>query len=98
MRRRKHALDCPNHAKEQHHWNISEQLVNEGHRTLAPNGSFVVDINYLLKREQISLMRAERAHCVEARIAHQGLARGYGAILRQTAYPHADMPIIATRS
>jgi hypothetical protein len=57
-----------------------------------------VDINYLLKREQISLMRAEKADCLEARIAHQGLARGYGERLRQSAYPHAALPIVATKS
>ncbi|MEI9851107.1 MAG: hypothetical protein WDN24_10015 [Sphingomonas sp.] len=57
-----------------------------------------MDINYLLKREQISLMRAEVAGSVEARIAHEGLARGYGARLRQSAYPHVDMPVVARKS
>ena len=45
-----------------------------------------MDINYLLMREQISLMRAESASCVEAQIAHSGLARGYNALLRQIAF------------
>jgi len=52
-----------------------------------------MDINYLLKREQISLMQAKRAHSAEARIAHEGLARCYGARLRETRYPHAGVPI-----
>jgi hypothetical protein len=51
-----------------------------------------MDINYLLKREQISLMRARAARSIEARIAHEGLARGYRAILRQSSYPHAAIP------
>ncbi len=54
-----------------------------------------MDINYLLKREQISLMQAKKASSVEARIAHEELARCYGARLRQTTYPHAAVPITA---
>ena len=46
-----------------------------------------MDINYLLKREQISLMKAGSAKTVEARMAHEGLARGYAARLRQIAFP-----------
>ena len=46
-----------------------------------------MDINYLLMREQISLMRAKAARSIEARIAHDGLARGYGARLRAIAFP-----------
>ena len=46
-----------------------------------------MDINYLLKREQISLVKAGSAKTVEARMAHAGLARGYGARLRQIAFP-----------
>ncbi len=52
-----------------------------------------MDINYLLKREQISLMRAKAASCVEAKIAHDGLARGYGARLRRIAFPTAATPV-----
>ncbi len=36
-----------------------------------------MDLNYLLYRHQISLMRADDAASMEARHAHQGLARGY---------------------
>lgn len=51
-----------------------------------------MDINYLLKREQISLMRAQAARGAEARAAHQGLARAYGLRLRQIAFPGAAVP------
>ncbi len=91
-------LDRPNYAKVPHHRILSEQLVTERRCALAPHGSFVMDINYLLKREQISLMRAEVAGSVEARIAHQGLARGYGERLRQSAYPHAAVPDVSVKS
>jgi hypothetical protein len=37
-----------------------------------------VDLNYLLYRQQVSLMRSRVAASVEARHAHAGLARGYG--------------------
>lgn len=47
-----------------------------------------MDINYLLHREQISLMMASKAASGEARHAHRGLARGYGAQLRAGGYPH----------
>lgn len=49
-----------------------------------------MDINYLLKREQVSLLRAKSALSIEARIAHAGLARGYAAKLRESTYPHAS--------
>ena len=48
-----------------------------------------MDINYLLMREQISIMRAKAARSAEARIAHDGLARGYRARLREIAFPGA---------
>jgi len=52
-----------------------------------------MDINYLLKREQISLMKAGNAKTIEARIAHEGLARGYAARLRQIAFPRSSVGI-----
>ena len=52
-----------------------------------------MDIDYLLRREQISRMRAKAASSVEARIAHEGLARCYGARLRESSYPHIDVPL-----
>ena len=36
-----------------------------------------MDLNQLLYRHQVSLMRADAASCTEARLAHRGLARGY---------------------
>ncbi|WP_165830963.1 hypothetical protein [Sphingomonas pokkalii] len=42
-----------------------------------------MDINDLLSRHQISLMRASAAGCVEARVAHHGLARGYADRIRE---------------
>lgn len=53
-----------------------------------------MDINYLLKREQISLMKARCAKTIEARMAHEGLARGYSARLRQIAFPKTMAGII----
>ncbi|HWK35360.1 hypothetical protein [Sphingomonas sp.] len=41
-----------------------------------------MDLNHLLCRHQVSLMRAEAATCVEARHAHRGLARGYTERIR----------------
>lgn len=42
-----------------------------------------MDLNYLLARHQISLMRADSAACGEARHSHQGLARGYAVRIRE---------------
>ncbi|WP_170209838.1 hypothetical protein [Sphingomonas oligophenolica] len=47
-----------------------------------------MDTNYLLQREQVSLWMAVNADCREARYAHRGLARGYGALLAQRDFPH----------
>src|SRR3546814_11374684 len=48
----------------------------------------LMDINYLLHRQQISLAKANTAMSPEARRAHSRLARGYGAKLREGGYPH----------
>ncbi len=50
-----------------------------------------MDINYLLSREQISLMRARDAACPEARAAHEGLAKVYHAALEASSLPHRAM-------
>ena len=42
-----------------------------------------MDLNYLFKREQISLVNAERAPSRSARAAHAGLARGYASAIAQ---------------
>jgi hypothetical protein len=36
-----------------------------------------LDVNYLLHRQQVSLICAQRASSVEGRAAYEGLARGY---------------------
>jgi len=41
-----------------------------------------MDLDYLLSRHQISLIRADSAACREAAIAHRGLARGYAVQIR----------------
>lgn len=41
-----------------------------------------MDLNYLLSRHQVSLMRAAAAACSEARHSHQGLARSYAERIR----------------
>lgn len=40
-------------------------------------GGFVLDLNYLLHRHQVSLMRAQWAPSMEARSAHTLMAREY---------------------
>lgn len=47
-----------------------------------------MDTNYLLKREQLSLMMADRSASVEARHAHTELAHGYGRMLLKRRFPH----------
>jgi preprotein translocase subunit SecA len=36
-----------------------------------------MDVNYLLHRQQISLIRAQTARSAEGRTAYEGLAQGY---------------------
>ncbi len=45
-----------------------------------------MDINFLLKREQISLMLARAALSFEAREQHERLARFYSARVREIAF------------
>ena len=56
-----------------------------------------MDTNYLLKREQVSLMMAERAAGAEARVAHTGLARLYGKLLAERSFPHRQFRVPAAR-
>jgi hypothetical protein len=37
----------------------------------------MLDVNYLLHRQQIALICASRADSPESRAAHEGMARGY---------------------
>jgi hypothetical protein len=46
------------------------------------------DLNYLLKREQEELLRAERADSGVGRIAHDQLARGYARRIRDHRHPY----------
>jgi hypothetical protein len=48
----------------------------------------MMDINYILGREQISLHNASVATSSPARIAHLGLAAAYGALLTSSIFPH----------
>lgn len=41
-----------------------------------------MDLNYLLSRHQVALMRADSATCAEAEIAHRGMAREYAGRIR----------------
>jgi hypothetical protein len=52
-----------------------------------------MDLNHLLHRYQISLMRADAARSVEARHAHRGLARQYAARIAETRQ-NADAPLV----
>ena len=52
-----------------------------------------MDTNYLLKREQISLMMARTANCSSSRHAHAGLARAYGALLAAGTFPHRSFSL-----
>ncbi len=49
-----------------------------------------MDINYLLKREQVSLWMAVNANSREARYSHRALARGYATLLAQRDFPHRE--------
>lgn len=42
-----------------------------------------MDLNYLLSRHQISLMRADEAASCEVRHAHRGLAYAYATRIRE---------------
>lgn len=57
-----------------------------------------MDTNYLLKREQLSLMMADRSASVEARHAHTELAHGYGRMLLERRFPHRPFLLAATNA
>jgi hypothetical protein len=46
------------------------------------------DLNYLLHREQVALLRAQLAASSESRCAHEGLARAYGVRIRDHRAPY----------
>ena len=41
-----------------------------------------MDLNYLLSRHQVALMRADNALCSEAKVAHRGMASEYAERIR----------------
>ncbi|MCW3848740.1 hypothetical protein OF829_16000 [Sphingomonas sp. LB-2] len=41
-----------------------------------------MDLNYLMHRQQVSLMRADAATCTSSRYSHRVLAEGYGDRIR----------------
>lgn len=47
-----------------------------------------MDLNYLLAREQTSLIMAAAAQTSCARLAHEDMARRYGLLLALTGFPH----------
>lgn len=58
-----------------------------------------MDLNELLHRHQVSLMCAGSAQCVEARIAHQGMADLYGDRIRALRPAGAgDGPLIVSHN
>ena len=55
-----------------------------------------MDLNHLLHRHQISLMRATAAASPEARSAHRGLVKGYAARIRSLSQRLGALhPVIA---
>lgn len=55
-----------------------------------------MDLNHLLHRHQISLMRADAAATLEARYSHRGLAKGYADRIRALSLNlGAEHPVIA---
>lgn len=52
------------------------------------------DINYLLRREQISLLNARTARSPEARAAHRALAGLYAAALRDSSFTLATFQAV----
>ena len=57
-----------------------------------------MDTNYLLKREQVSLVMAHSAAGLEARYSHAALAKAYGLLLAGSRFPHREFKLAATNS
>ncbi len=56
-----------------------------------------MDINYLLGREQESLLRAANSPSSCARVAHRGFATAYGRLLVASKFPHDRFQIETRR-
>ncbi len=52
-----------------------------------------MDINYILRREQVSLYNASVASSAPARLVHEKLAIAYGQILTESGFPHRDVAL-----
>lgn len=57
-----------------------------------------MDLNYLFRREQISLVSVERADGRSARAAHAALARGYATLIaeKHARYRFCKAPALPT--
>jgi hypothetical protein len=55
-----------------------------------------LDLNYLLSRHQISVMRMHATQCRSARAAHQGLADGYAHRIRALQARSGGQPMLST--
>lgn len=56
-------------------------------------GTGDMDINYILRREQVSLHNASVASSAPARLVHEKLAIAYGQILTESGFPHRDVAL-----
>ena len=56
-------------------------------------GTVDMDINYILRREQVSLYNASVAACGPARLAHEGMASAYACLLAEAGFPHRNATI-----
>ena len=52
----------------------------------------MMEMNHLMAREQVSLMRARSAGCASVRSVHDELARSSGHILKASCYGHRNSP------
>lgn len=53
----------------------------------------IMDLNYILAREQVSLYNASIASSGPARIAHEKLAAEYGRLLAGQSFPNRKLAI-----
>ena len=52
--------------------------------------NFIMDVNYILSREQISLHNSLNSPSMSARIAHAAFAKAYGKLLKESPFPHRE--------
>lgn len=61
-------------------------------------GGSVMDVNYILGREQTSLYNAAHAQSAPARIAHEQLATAYGLLLAASSFSHRSSVSLSFRA